>query len=101
MSTLLYQGLADQSVTDWLTENAVGTTMLNLNTTIVGNLPVPEMTGEAEAIAHAAARADDLVRALANEVRTLRGLRSRLLAALLTGKAVIPPEYNGLLGVAS
>lgn len=100
-AALLYEGLADQAVTDWLTENAVGTTMLNLNTTIVGNLPVPEMGGEAEQVADNAALADVLSRELATEIETLRAVRFCLLATLLLEHATVPDAYDELLGLAS
>jgi type I restriction enzyme S subunit len=42
-SDFLYAFFRSQSAVRWLNSNAVGMTMLNLNTGILGNLPVPDL----------------------------------------------------------
>jgi type I restriction enzyme S subunit len=71
----------------WLNEHAVGQTMLNLNTKIIGSLPVslPSMSAQMnvrQGLQHFEGTLDDLL----GEIATLRAFKSALMSDLLTGR---------------
>ncbi|MFX0538582.1 restriction endonuclease subunit S [Ornithinimicrobium sp. Y1847] len=82
----------------WLVDNAVGATMANLNRTILGNIPVvipPIADRMALSESWSSMRTAD--QALAVTISTLRGLRSNLLTALLSGEHEIPESYDEVM----
>ena len=79
----------------WLNEHAVGQTMLNLNTSILGRLPVA-LPPEAEQSAIA-----DVIEALSEQTETLEReqqqagrLKAGLMSVLLTGKLRVTPDIE-------
>lgn len=77
----------------WLNEHAVGQTMLNLNTSILGRLPVA-LPGESErsAIVGALEALDEQVVAVEASVGGLRAVKSALMSVLLTGELRVTPD---------
>ena len=74
-------------VVEWLNLNAVGQTMLNLNTSILADLPVilpPK--GEQSVIGDAISSLDDRVRCCQEKLGTLKSAKKALMQDLLTGK---------------
>jgi type I restriction enzyme S subunit len=72
---------------NWLEENAVGQTMLNLNTKIISGLPVKVPSeAEQERIVSVMDVADADVRELAKQIEHLRTEKQALMQQLLTGK---------------
>jgi type I restriction enzyme S subunit len=71
----------------WLNEHAVGQTMLNLNTEILGGVPValPSMT-EQVAVASAFQVVDERVQRESDSLVVLSKLKSALMSVLLTGE---------------
>lgn len=58
----MFYYLSTRHVADWLERNAVGTTMLNLSSTILGRLPVPDITlTQQRTIAGVLSAYDDLI----------------------------------------
>lgn len=101
LAPVLFEALCNSATTDWLVEHAVGTTMLNLNTTIVSTLPVPVLSGETAVIADACRAVAAAAVTLGAEVEALRTLRASLLTALLSQAITIPEPYDSVLEVAA
>lgn len=93
----VFESLSGQWATDWLIEHAVGSTMLNLNTTILSDLPVPDPLHGDAAIAESCVRASELVDALGSEVSRLSGLRTSLLDHLLREQVQMHESYDSFL----
>lgn len=91
--------MATPMVKQWLTERAVGATMANLNTSLLGGAPVADVPEEERGALVASISslrdAADAARATAESLRTLR---SNLLTVLLSGEHEIPSSYDALLG---
>ncbi len=95
-SSSVFRSLSSTETNTWLSENAVGITMPNLNTSIVERIPV-----------RVPSHVSDLVRVLENidvvvcHARSLttclRVMRSALLDDLLSGDHEIPASYDDLL----
>lgn len=94
---LVFEALSTRATDRWLSDNAVGTTMPNLNTTIVSRLPVRLPQGKTEdivgllkelAIATDAAHACNA---------TTISLRNALLSELLSGTKFLGTSYDTLL----
>ncbi|MCX6927764.1 MAG: hypothetical protein NT154_31820 [Verrucomicrobia bacterium] len=70
---LLFYALSRPTVSAWLERNAVGTTMLNLNSSIVGNIEVfwPEDPKHAQILI---IQADTAIRAVQEQIGTLNQL---------------------------
>lgn len=71
--------------------NAVGTTMLNLNPSIVGRMmvpvpPLPEQIAIADFLDHETAKIDRLIEKVQAAVEKLQEYRSALITAAVTGK---------------
>lgn len=96
----LFEALAADATSEWLTEHAVGTTMLNLNTEILSKLPVPSIE-EYGTLADACTAISAGGRSLRDEADALGALRRSLLTVLLSGEVTIPDSYDDLLEVAS
>ena len=97
----IFQALSGERATAWLVEHAVGTTMLNLNTQILNNLPVPDpRVGESPVAAACEALAGLLAALGAEESRLARG-RGALLSPLLSRAQEIEATYDTLLPEAS
>ena len=77
----------------WLNEHAVGQTMLNLNTSILGRLPValPSEDERSEVASVLEALAEQ-VQALEYEVEGLDAVRRSLMSVLLTGELRVTPD---------
>ena len=83
--------LSTSGVRDWLQLQSVGSTMQNLNTAIIGRIPmVLPMPAEQEAItAHLdreTTRLDALVAKVRDAIERLKELRTALISAAVTGK---------------
>lgn len=97
----VFQALSAPSVDQWLQDNAVGITMPNLNTAIVGNIPVRlPLTGGTEIVGTLQAL-EDLGLACRTMAVRLETLRSGLVEDLLSGNHVIPDSYDCVLEQAS
>jgi type I restriction enzyme S subunit len=89
--------LSTSGVADWLALQAVGATMQNLNTAIVGRVPIvlPPMK-EQKAIAafldRETARIDVLISKVREAIGLLRELRIALISAAVTGKIDVREE---------
>lgn len=90
--------MATPLVKQWLTERAVGATMANLNTALLGEVPVADVPEEERdalvssiSSLHAAADGANVT------AEALRTLRSNLLTVLLSGEHEIPSSYDALL----
>lgn len=95
-AALLAEALAGAEVSDWLIENAVGTTMLNLNTTILSKVPVPDIS-ESRAVAAASVAALANARSLRTELARARTARATLLTSLLDGDLGLSESYDRLI----
>lgn len=99
VSTALFEAIANDSATEWLVEHAVGTTMLNLNTTILSGLPVPDWNESTRTLADAASALGTHIRSLRVEVDAAQETRRQILTSLLSGTVEIPESDDELLGV--
>ena len=99
VSTALFEAIANDSATEWLVEHAVGTTMLNLNTTILSGLPVPDWNESTRTLADAASALRTHIRSLRVEVDAAQETRRQILTSLLSGTVEIPESDDELLGV--
>lgn len=90
----LYLGLQFQShrITEWLLQNAIGTTMASLNQAILENavVPIPPTLAEQEAIAEALSDADALIESLEQLIAKKRQIKQGAMQELLTGKKRLP-----------
>lgn len=85
--TLLFKHLTTAEIVAWLNENAVGTTMPNLNTTIIGRVPTPDLNfseGEQQQISALLQAATGTIESAATELQRLRQLRFSILNTALT-----------------
>ncbi|MEU6758398.1 restriction endonuclease subunit S [Streptomyces sp. NPDC046685] len=79
--------LGEPAIQDWIAQHAVGATMPNLNTSILGEVPVVLPPAEAVNRVHERLAALDASAAhMTHENRTLAELRDTLLPELVTGK---------------
>lgn len=86
----------------WLKDHAVGATMPNLNTGILGAVPVvlpPE--GERPAFAGALLALREVVESSSSFTKSARRVRDELLAVVLTGDHEIPASYDRFIDGAS
>ncbi|MFF1572502.1 restriction endonuclease subunit S [Leifsonia sp. NPDC058292] len=91
--------LSTPVVSAWLTDHAVGATMANLNTRILGGVPVvlppdedrPEFVGMLSALR-------EQFEAAKNFANALQALRARMLTVLISGAHEIPSSYDRFLG---
>jgi type I restriction enzyme S subunit len=93
----VFQALSGQSATEWLVEHAVGTTMLNLNTQILNNLPVPDPRQGESPVSSACEGLAALLTDLGTEESRMVSARNGLLSALLNGSYEIPSTYDSIL----
>jgi type I restriction enzyme S subunit len=89
--SFLIRLLSTTGVADWLDLQSVGATMKNLNTSIIGLIPLPvPPTKEQETIAafldRETTRIDALVTKVRNAIEGLKELRIALISAAVTGK---------------
>lgn len=90
--------LSSQSVAEWLISHAVGVTMPNLNTSVLGEVPIVVPEASARETLRSSWRFLRLTDGeyMAHQ-RRLRTLRSNVLTALLSGEHEIPESYDELL----
>ena len=89
-SYLLYL-LSTQGVGDWLANESVGSTMQNLNTSIIGGIPVavPSLAEQrriSEFLDRETTKVDALLAKIHEAIDRLKELRTALIAAAVTGK---------------
>ena len=83
--------LEQPSTKSWISQHAIGATMPNLNTSILGLVPILMPTdGALEAFESQLAASDALQVARAAETQTLKKVRDTLLPKLLSGQLRIP-----------
>ena len=89
----LVRWLSTEPLVAWLTDHAVGQTMLNLNTAILGGLPVAVPSpGEQRVIAECLASIEDSVRANRDCREGIKSVKSALMSVLLTGEVRVKPD---------
>ena len=91
--------LSTSGVADWLSLQSVGATMQNLNTSIIGRIPlVVPPTAEQEAIAafldRETAKIDALVTKVREAIDRLKEFRTALISAAVTGKIDVRGEVS-------
>ena len=93
VSRYLRQWVAWPTSARWLNEHAVGQTMLNLNTSILGRLPValPDDT-ERSAIVEVLEALERQIRTLKENVDGLGQAKRSLMSVLLTGERRVTPD---------
>jgi type I restriction enzyme S subunit len=100
LAPALLEGLSTSRTDNWLTTNAVGTTMLNLNTEIVSKLPAPIFSEPDRELAEGCVSTRDMMKFAQMERDSLRTFRAALLSDLLSGEVQIPKSYDVLLAEA-
>jgi type I restriction enzyme, S subunit len=96
----VFESMATPATTQWLINHAVGTTMLNLNTEIVGRIPVAvPPPSESLPIIAAIDEVESGRGAALKHLRSLTSLKAALLQALLSGTLSIPASYDRFLTV--
>jgi Restriction endonuclease S subunits len=86
-SLFLSYYLGEHEIQDWIAQHAVGATMPNLNTAILGSVPVVLPPGdEVRRVSERLAGLDETAAHLQHENRTLADLRDTLLPQLLSGR---------------
>lgn len=93
----VFEALSNDTATEWLIGHAVGTTMLNLNTSILHALPVPVFKDEMSALADACRDLATFTSQVDHEASSLRTTRSATLNALLSREIEIPGSFDELL----
>ncbi|MET3705871.1 restriction endonuclease S subunit [Arthrobacter sp. UYEF6] len=98
-SDWLYHWLNRDSTKKWVIDHAVGATMANLNTKILGRVPVevPPVATQ-QSIAELANAFDAIDHEARSSVSKYQALRSQLLSSLLSGHHRIPTSYDEMLG---
>lgn len=101
MTSWLSVWLSSKSMQNLITDRAVGATMLNLNTTILSNLPVavPDETSAPLGKLLESIGTSEL--AGVRHLEVLHNLRAELLSALLSGAHRISETYDELMGADS
>lgn len=89
--------LSSKSMKALIEDRAVGATMLNLNTSILSNLPVAAPSDDSEFIATAMEVIGFSDLAAGDHLFDLRELRSEILSSLLSGAHLIPESYDELI----
>jgi type I restriction enzyme, S subunit len=97
---VVFQALSTASTDRWLADNAVGITMPNLNTEIVGRIPVP-MPQAAQAAAALVRSLDELAGEGERAVGAAHLALASVVGALLSGDHEIPDSYDQLIREAS
>lgn len=90
ISSLLFKHLTKPEIIAWLNENAVGTTMLNLNTKIIGGIPTPDLRFDEDKqkrLSTLLAVTAKAVQAAKTNTERLRQLRSSILNSALSPSA--------------
>ncbi|MGE4126274.1 MAG: restriction endonuclease subunit S [Pusillimonas sp.] len=81
------------NVVEWLNANAVGQTMLNLNTSILGNLPVVlPSKSEQVSIGQTIIALEEKIQLKSAKLLALEKLKKALMQDLLTGKVRVKPD---------
>lgn len=93
----VFQSISGESATSWLIEHAVGTTMLNLNSQIVGSLPVVVPSAQAAPVSEAAKTLSILLVNLDEEMKEIGRMRLALLSTLLDASFLLTDSYDLLL----
>jgi len=92
--SFIFEALSNPDVSQWLIEHAVGTTMLNLNTSIIENLPLAAPTEDALEIAASCTALQGARLKMQAEFASLQDVRANLIPALLSGEIEIPESYD-------
>jgi type I restriction enzyme S subunit len=97
-SRLVFEAVNRHEASRWLVAHAVGTTMLNLNTDIVGQLPlvVPDLEA-ARPLLTVLEEVENLQRDADDHLTTLLRARAAVVSALLSRAHVIPDSYDRFL----
>jgi len=101
-SDWLYHWLNRDGTKKWVVDHAVGATMANLNTKILGRVPVDVPPASTQRkIAELANAFDAMDQAARENLSRYRDLRSNILSSLLSGNHRIQESYDDLLGLAA
>ena len=93
VSRYLRHWIAWSTSVRWLNKHAVGQTMLNLNTSILGSLPVAlPCDAERSVIIGVLEAFDEQIRTLEQNTEGLGGVKSALMSILLTGELRVTPD---------
>ena len=93
VSRYLRHWIAWSTSVQWLNKHAVGQTMLNLNTSILGSLPVAlPCDAERSVIIGVLEAFDEQIRTLEQNTEGLGGVKSALMSILLTGELRVTPD---------
>lgn len=93
---VVLEALSTAGVERWLADNAVGITMPNLNTKIVGRIPV-RIPADGLAVVQLLRAVAEYRQACIEAAALVRLARSAALAELLSGNHEIPRSYDALL----
>ena len=95
---LVFEAVCRDEASRWLMAHAVGTTMPNLNTEIVGQLPlvVPDVEA-ARPLLRVLEQIERLEGDTERRLTTLTNARGRVISKLLSGSHVIPESYDRFL----
>jgi type I restriction enzyme S subunit len=96
---ILFNSVNTDEVNAWLNSHAVGATMPNINTSLVGNIPVRVPVGVEKQVL-ALESLDLLVVTTQKLIEKLKLTRSSLLSDLLNGNHEIPASYDKVMDVA-
>jgi type I restriction enzyme S subunit len=95
--------LSISGISDWLSLESVGATMDNLNTSILGRIPLPipdiyEQRAIATYLGRETAKIDALVAKIRENIVKLREYRTALISAAVTGKIDVREQGHGREG---
>lgn len=101
-SKFVFYQLQKAETVDWVEKHAVGSTMLNLNTTILGNIPIelPELN-EQKRIVSMLSSFDELVENNDNQIKLLEEAAQRLYKEWFTGTDVCDLDNTNLSEIVS
>ena len=88
----LYYQLQRKETVEWIVSKAIGSTMLNLNTSILSQVPFvqPELLTEQSHIAKALSDIDDLIATAKKLTEKKRNIKEGVMQELLSGKRRLP-----------
>ena len=88
----LYYQLQRKETVEWIVSKAIGSTMLNLNTSILSQVPFvqPELLTEQSRIATALSDIDDLIATTKKLIEKKRNIKEGAMQELLSGKIRLP-----------
>ncbi len=88
----LYYQLQRKETVEWIVSKAIGSTMLNLNTSILSQIPFiqPESIAEQSRIATALSDIDDIIATTKKLIEKKRNIKEGAMQELLSGKRRLP-----------